>query len=368
MGDLAHTVRQIQFMVRQPVAKDGGIEAYQAYLNAFVQKLIKYNTFHTPSACKSIKYHCARHWGAHRQQLGCAAMEYSLERALGDHFSRFWKLTNHGMHGSGKDMQLAAIVHRHSVVADLCYHAKLECNLRQGKDFADTSAANLDDSFDSVSLRGKLFPVFRNHTSKFPYENGRVAGIFMHKLRANEARLLFPVTLSDTMRMPLQNRCVEKGKKARVEVLTLRARMNFFGKRRFDNVKLLVEMEPLPDGRRHDICYGRCVAFFSDCSSRHYVGVHWYVKVGTQHLDLKSRLQKVTAMTPNEYASYDILPVEAILNGALLVQDRGMKRRPQDAPQYWVRQSPREYNQLLHFYGERPFVPGESQLSRDRIL
>ena len=61
------------------------------------------------------------------------------------------------------------------------------------------------------------------------------------------------------------------------------------------------------------------------------------------------------------------MPVGAILNGALLVQDRGTKQRAQDAPHYWVRQSPREFNYLLDFYGERPFVEGQSQLMRDRL-
>ena len=83
MADLAHMVRQINFMLRQPVRKDGGIEEYQAYINHFNTKLIQYCLPHTPSGCKSIKFHCARHWGEHRRQLGCAAMEYSLERALG---------------------------------------------------------------------------------------------------------------------------------------------------------------------------------------------------------------------------------------------------------------------------------------------
>jgi hypothetical protein len=101
MADLSHMVRHINFMIRQPVRKNGGIEAYQEYLDCFTKKLIAYTLVFTPSACNSIKYHCMSHWGVHRQQLGCASMEYSLERALGDHFTRFWGLTNHGTHGQG---------------------------------------------------------------------------------------------------------------------------------------------------------------------------------------------------------------------------------------------------------------------------
>ena len=73
-------VRHINFMIRQPVKKNGGIATYQEYLDCFTKKLIAYTLVFT---------------------LGCASMEYSLERALGDHFTRFWGMTNYGTHGQG---------------------------------------------------------------------------------------------------------------------------------------------------------------------------------------------------------------------------------------------------------------------------
>ena len=72
-------------------------------------------------------------------------------------------------------------------------------------------------------------------------------------------------------------------------------------------------------------------------------------------------------MRKNDYGSYDIMPVGSILNGALLVTDRGMKTTPNAPSHLWVRQSPREYNHLLDFYGERPFIQGDNQLRRDRL-
>lgn len=45
MHDLAHMVRQIHYMVRQPVRKDGGVEEYQAYLDSFITRLVNYNFF-----------------------------------------------------------------------------------------------------------------------------------------------------------------------------------------------------------------------------------------------------------------------------------------------------------------------------------
>jgi hypothetical protein len=62
------------------------------------------------------------------------------------------------------------------------------------------------------------------------------------------------------------------------------------------------------------------------------------------------------------------MPVGAVLNGALLVKDRGLKQRyVSDPAQYWVRQSPREYNHLLDYYGEQKYQEGETQLQRDRL-
>jgi hypothetical protein len=84
-------------------------------------------------------------------------------------------------------------------------------------------------------------------------------------------------------------------------------------------------------------------------------------------IDMTARLAKVKPMNKTRYSSYDVMPIGAILNGALLVRDRGMKIYPRDTPEYWVRQSPREYNRLLNFMGQRPFVAGESQLSRDNL-
>ena len=74
------------------------------------------------------------------------------------------------------------------------------------------------------------------------------------KIRLNGANMVFPVMVSDSIRIPMQNRSVEMGDRERIEVITLRARKKIFGKQRYDNVKVLVEVEPLPDGTpRHEI-------------------------------------------------------------------------------------------------------------------
>ena len=302
MADLCHMARQVHFMVRQPVKKKGGIRDYEAYLATFITKLIKFNEFHTPSACRSIKYHCALHWGLTRMQLGCSPMEYSLERALGDNFTRFWGLTNHGLHGKGKDQQMAEIIHRHSIVADLCYHAGLKTNLRQCLNTVDLSYVDLERRNNTVEL-GKLFDAETRMSvlgcSMFEYESIHVARVMGANMKANTSSMVFPAYVSNSMKIPLQNRSVPRGDPQRIEVLTLRARDRFFGKQRYDNVMVLVQCDPLPCGRAVDIFFARCVAFYEDQPGNHFVALHWYEPCRHNRvIHAKARLPKVKPMNP----------------------------------------------------------------------
>ena len=263
---------------------------------------------------------------------------------------------------------MTGVVHRHAVVADLCYHAKLTSTLRQGLNTVDQTVGELEARNTTVVLTGKQFDVSEMAETSFAYASPGEQKFMKTKLRNNASDMVFPLLVSNTMRIPLQNHGVKMGALDRIEVLTLRARPSFHGKTRYDNLMLLVECDPHPDGRDEDIVYGRCVAFYQDKAGDHFVAVHWYESCPSLgHFDASARLGKVQPMNSKRLESYDIMPVGAILNGALLVQDRGLKQRRTDVPQYWIRQSSREYNFLLHFYGLQRFRQGESQLQRDRL-
>jgi hypothetical protein len=106
-----------------------------------------------------------------------------------------------------------------------------------------------------------------------------------------------------------------------------------------------------------------------DKADNHFVVLHWYERALNRNMHTQARMGKVKPMNKDHHQSYDIMPVSAILNGALLVQDRGTTTTRQgQTPHYWVRTSPREYNFLLHFYEEAPFIHGQSQLQRDRLV
>ena len=220
----------------------------------------------------------------------------------------------------------------------------------------------------TVLLAGRKHVVSRAGETHLALDNRDVQTIIRRKIQMNTARMVLPIVASDTMRIPMQIKSIPMGERGRIEVLTLRAREKFFGRPRYDNLMMLVEIELLPCERDQDIVFVRCVAFFRDAADEHFVAVHWYENAGRSPIDFKARLSKVKPMSPTSHDSYDIMPVGSILNGALLVQDRGIVYNSnKQQPQFWVRQSPREYNYLLDFYGIRPFVDGETQLHRDRL-
>jgi hypothetical protein len=276
-------------------------------------------------------------------------------------------LTHFKPYPTGKDVQMAETVNRHGQVADLCYHAGITSSLRQGLNTVDETEETLLVRTTVVELGKKHTKPVVSHSgcTRFEFESPAVQRLLAGKIVENATGMVFPVVVSDSMRIPIQNRCVPRGDNKRVITITLRAKLQFFGKPRFDNVRILMEGELHPCGRHQDILFARCLGFFRDKNDEHFVAVHYYKKVGRNLTDLKTRLTKVQPEKPSLYASYDILPVGAILNGALLVQDRGTKQRIGDPPQFWVRQSPREHNHLIHFYGQKPFVDGQSQLHRD---
>ena len=84
---------EVHHMVRLHIIKDK-LQEFQNKVNALLVCLIEICAPHTPSACKSIKFHWPYHWAQNRQELGCSADEKSLERMLGESQKKFFKHTN----------------------------------------------------------------------------------------------------------------------------------------------------------------------------------------------------------------------------------------------------------------------------------
>ena len=84
---------KIHHMTRNPVFKTE-INDYKQDHEDFLQMLIHICAPSTKSCCKSIKFHQPTHWYLNRIEMGCAAMEKSLEKMLGESQKKPFKFTN----------------------------------------------------------------------------------------------------------------------------------------------------------------------------------------------------------------------------------------------------------------------------------
>ena len=80
-------------MIRNPLKKCD-IGKYKEHFMTLVARLIQICRPFTKSGCKSIKFHQPYHWYLTRIEIGCAAMEKSLERMLGETQKKPFKYTN----------------------------------------------------------------------------------------------------------------------------------------------------------------------------------------------------------------------------------------------------------------------------------
>ena len=84
---------KIHHMTRNPVFKTA-INDYKKDHEEFLKMLIHICAPSTKTRCKSIKFHQPTHWYQTRIDLGCAAMEKSLEKMLGESQKKPFKFTN----------------------------------------------------------------------------------------------------------------------------------------------------------------------------------------------------------------------------------------------------------------------------------
>ena len=84
---------QVHVNLKTPLHKNN-VQEYQETINALLDIVVCICKDASPSSCKSIKFHWPRHWADTRINLGCAAMEKSLERKLGETHKKMFQYTN----------------------------------------------------------------------------------------------------------------------------------------------------------------------------------------------------------------------------------------------------------------------------------
>ena len=92
-GEALKMVLEAHHLTRNPVPK-AAINEYKNHMEECLKQVIQICAPHTSSACNSIKFHQPVHWYLTRIDLGCSAMEKSLEKMLGESQKKPFKHTN----------------------------------------------------------------------------------------------------------------------------------------------------------------------------------------------------------------------------------------------------------------------------------
>jgi len=108
----------------------------------------------------------------------------------------------------------------------------------------------------------------------------------------------------------------------------LRAQPFFQNKPSHANVKVAVESDT---GVK--LYFAKCIVFLKDSQNDYYVVLQWYNQEGNTLFDAVSGLVQVVLRPPNVTTSYSVMPIDSIVNGALITKSED---------KLWVLLSPRE--------------------------
>ena len=137
-----------------------------------------------------------------------------------------------------------------------------------------------------------------------------------------------PVLCGVQLKMTLENKQELPNSPRRYVLVTLRATRRRNQPLSADHVKVLVEMD---DGDR--AYFAACVCFFVDSAGALFVALRWLAEVPGVVVDPDSDLVPLKQTPVGATASYSVLPVAVIANGALIIQAHGTM---------WAILSPRE--------------------------
>ena len=119
-----------------------------------------------------------------------------------------------------------------------------------------------------------------------------------------------------------------------VHTVFIRAMPRFQGVVAHDNVKLLIELENDDGPTIQSVYFGKCMAFLQDSDDKQFVVIQWFTRQEANGFDMISNVPSFKLAPETHTKSYSTLPLQAILNGALMVPGDG---------RYWAVLSPREH-------------------------
>ena len=100
-----------------------------------------------------------------------------------------------------------------------------------------------------------------------------------------------------------------------------------------DCVKVLIDEDNDDGASNKSVYFGKCMAFLQDSQSKQFVVIQWFTRHEANGFDTISKVPSFKLAPEGHTNSYSTLPLEAILNGAIMVPGGG---------RYWALLSPRE--------------------------
>ena len=108
-----------------------------------------------------------------------------------------------------------------------------------------------------------------------------------------------------------------------------------------DCVKVLIDEDNDDEASNKSVYFGKCMAFLQDSQSKQYVVIQWFTRHEANGFDTISNVPSFTLAPEGHTNSYSTLPLNAIVNGALMVPGGG---------RYWALLSPKEHRMYTQYF------------------
>ena len=320
---------EVDTFLRWPVKKNK-LAYYSVLIDDLLEIIVGICRPYVTKQGNCFKLHWPRHWVYFRLNLGCSADEKSLERKLAETQKKIYRFTN------GKDNTSDQISKKNMQAWTLrdVLHAGA---LRPMED--------IDDMGEYFSPPTMKEPLLVGHKAEFHIQSdGKglprslsvdVRRVLLRAIKRDiDAGVLqwrTPITMASSMSLSLRNRMAPTNSKKRFIRLTLRATAKFHGKAIWDCVKFAVE----GFGTTVKMFFGRCLIFFCDAIGDHYIAIRWFEACNGDHnvIDPIVQMPRIKEACITATTSYGVMPVTALVNGALLIPNGDL---------FYALQSPRE--------------------------
>ena len=160
-----------------------------------------------------------------------------------------------------------------------------------------------------------------------------------------------PLTVGQQMKLTLEDKQLLLADPLRRSIVVLRALPLYQGRIANDCVKVLITE---PNNDEPSVYFGKCIAFISDQNLQHYVVLHWFDRrEPASGFDFISNVPSFRLARIDNTKSYSVLPVDCIMNGALMMPEPTPGFDPATPPpntRYWALLSPREHEQYKLYF------------------